>query len=147
MPYGGVQGLRFSHPCCGVSGLAGGDGFAGGGVAESTAGWPNTLGACTAVIPGLSGAAAGTATWPLDFEIAAAWAGFCCGAGTGLGGALGRALGTGILMGLAVDPFAPDRLALVLGWALAWDAIWACCWPWVLIPAQTASLTNFHKSN
>ena len=150
-PDGDPQGLRFSHPCCGVSGLAGGDGFAGGGVADSTAGWPNTLGACTAAIPGLSGAAAGAATWPLDFEIAAAWAGFCCGAGTGLGGALGRALGTGILMGLAVDPFAPARLALVLGWAFDCVATWACtcccCWPWVLIPAQTASLTNFHKSN
>ena len=117
------QGLRLSHCCCGVSGWAGAGGFAPSGVAESTAGWPNTLGPCAAAIPGLSGAAAGTATWPLDFEIAAAWAGFCCGAGTGLGGALGRALGTGILMGLAVDPFAPDRLALVLGWALAWDAI------------------------
>ena len=65
----------------------------------------------------------GAATWPLDFEIAAAWAGFGCGAGTGLGGALGRALGTGVLMGLAVDPFAPARLALVLGWAFAWTAI------------------------
>ena len=54
------QGLRLSHRCCGVSGWAGAGGFATSGDAESTAGWPNTLGACTAAIPGLSGAAAGT---------------------------------------------------------------------------------------
>ena len=143
MPVRGPQVLRFSHRCCGVSGLAGAGGLAPGGVAVRITGWPNTLGACAAAIPGLSGAGAGTATWPFGFAIAAAWAGFCCGAGTGLGGALG----TGILMGLALDPFAPARLARVLGWALGWAAIWACCWRWVLIPAQTASLTNFHKSN
>ena len=139
MPACGPQGLRFSHRCCGVSGLAGAGGLAPGGVAARTAGRPNTLGACAAAKPGFSGAAAGAATWPFDFAIAAAWAGFCCGWGTGLGGARG----TGILMGLAVEPLAPARLALLLGWALGWAAIWSCCWRWVLIPAQTASLTNW----
>ena len=140
---GVVQGLRFSHRCCGVCGLARRGGLAPGGVTARTADWPNTLGACVAAIPGLSDAAAGTATWPFDFAIAAAWAGFCCGGGTGLGGARG----TGILMGLTLDPFGPARLALILGWAFGWAAIWTCCWRWVLIPAQTASLTNFYKSN
>ena len=139
----GPQGLRFSQRCCGVSGLAGAGGLAPGRVTARTAGWPNTPGACAAVKPGLSGAAAGAATWPFDFAIAAAWVGFCFGAGTGLGGARG----TGILMGLALDPFGPDPLAWALGWAFGWAAIWSCCWRWVLIPAQTASLTNFHKSN
>lgn len=119
VPDCGPQGLRFSHRCCGVSGLAGAGGLAAGRVAARTAGWPNTLGACAAVEPGLSGAAAGAAMWPFDFVIAAAWAGFCCGGGTGLGGAGG----TGILMGLAVDPFAPACLVRVLGWALDWAAI------------------------
>jgi hypothetical protein len=48
MTAGGVQGLRFSHFCKGVCGLAGRGGLAGGGVAARTACWPNTLGACTA---------------------------------------------------------------------------------------------------
>ena len=143
MTVGGVQGLRFSHRCRGVCGLAGRGGLARGGVAARTAGRPNTLGACAAVKPGLSGAAAGSATWPFDFVIAAAWAGFCCGGGTGLGGARGA----GILIGLAVDPFAPACLVRVLGWAFAWAATWSCCCRWVLIPAQTASLTSFHKLN
>ena len=143
VPDCGPQGLRFSQRCCGVSGRAGAGGLAPGGVAVRTAGCPNTLGACAAVKPGFSGAAAGSATRPFDFAITAAWAGFCCGGGTGLGGARG----TGILMGLTLDPFGPDPLALILGWALGWAAILSCCWRWVLIPAHTASLTNFHKSN
>ena len=113
MPDCGPQGLRFSQRCCGVSGRAGAGGLAPGGVAVRTAGCPNTLGACAAVKPGFSGAAAGSATRPFDFAITAAWAGFCCGGGTGLGGARG----TGILMGLTLDPFGPDPLALILGWA------------------------------
>lgn len=52
-----------------------------------TAGCPNRLGACAAAIPGLSGVAAGTATWPFDFAIAAARAGFCSGRVLGLGSA------------------------------------------------------------
>ena len=62
------QGLRFSHLCSGVIGLAG--------LVLATLGRAIVLAACAAVIPGFMGAATGVATWPFDFAIAAVWAGF-----------------------------------------------------------------------